>query len=556
MWNLVAVETREGQVFQRLLEKLSEQSKELGGRVFDVLGDEIFEDPLRDLLIRAVRYGDQPEVRARLDEIVDAAVGEKLKAALKERALLTEMMSATDVEEIRRRMEVAEARKLQPHYISSFFLAAFRLLGGQISQREPGRYEITNVPAEIRNRGKTLGAGIPIVARYTRVTFEKALMAPHGEPQAELLAPGHPLLDATVDMVLERYRPLLKRGAMLVADADESEDPRALVYVEHAIQNARELDDGQRQVVSKQLQFVELTQDWEPRIAGYAPYLDYRPISPDELPLAAGLVEEEWLTRGVEEAGIDYAITHAVPEHLAEVREQTETWVDLTKEAVQQRLTQEIQHWDHRATELKQQELAGKQPRMNSGRARLRADDLQARLKRRMTELDQERQLSPLPPVVAGGALVIPRGLLERLRDERGLEAGLHARETERVERIAVEAVLAAERALGRDPEEKPRNNPGYDILSTPPDGGRLLFIEVKGRVVGAPTFTITKNEVLHALNKGDDYVLALVRVDGDEAHEIRYVRHPFTGSDEVLFGVTSLIVDWGEMFARGSAPA
>jgi superfamily II DNA or RNA helicase len=555
MWNLVAFETREGQVFQRLLEKLSEQSKELGGRVFDVLGDEIFEDPLRDLLIEAIRYGDQPEVRARLNEIVDAAVGEKLKAALKERTLLTELMSPTDVEEIRRQMEEAEARKLQPHYIRSFFLEAFRLLGGQISKREPGRYEITNVPADLRNRGKTLGAGIPIVPRYTRVTFQKALMSPIGEPQAQLLAPGHPLLDATVDMILERYRPLLKQGAMLVAEADESEEPRALVYIEHAIQNARELDDGQRQTVSKRLQFVELTQDWEPRIAGYAPYLDYRPIESDEHELVQRLVEDEWLARGVEKAGVDYAITHAVPEHLDEVKQQTETRVDQTKEAVHQRLTYEIQHWDHRATELKQQELAGKQPRMNSGRARQRADDLQTRLKRRMTELDQERQLSPLPPVVAGGALILPHGLLERLRGERGKAPALYAKETERVERIAVDAVLAAERGLGREPEEKPRNNPGYDILSAPADGGRLLFIEVKGRVAGAPVFTITKNEVLYALNKGADYILALVRVEGDRAAELRYVRSPFSGSDEVLFGVTSLNVGWDEMFERGAGP-
>jgi hypothetical protein len=290
--------------------------------------------------------------------------------------------------------------------------------------------------------------------------------------------------------------------------------------------------------------------------AGYAPYLDYRPIQPDELELVQGLVEEEWLSHGVEEAGVDYAIRFAVPEHLDEVKQQTETRVDLTKEAVHRRLTQEIQHWDHRATELKQQELAGKQPRMNSGRARQRADDLQARLRRRMTELDQERQLSPLPPVVAGGALVIPRGLLERLRGERSTAPPLHAKETERVERIAVDAVLAAERGLGRDPEEKPRNNPGYDILSNPPDGGRLLFIEVKVRVAGAPVFTITKNEVLHALNKGSDYILALVRVEGDRADEIRYVRHPFSGSDEVLFGVTSLNVDWDEMFSRGAVPA
>jgi hypothetical protein len=244
-----------------------------------------------------------------------------------------------------------------------------------------------------------------------------------------------------------------------------------------------------------------------------------------------------------------------VPEHLQEVKEQTETRVDQTKEAVHARLTYEIQYWDHRANELKQQELSGRQPRMNSGRARQRADDLQARLKRRITELDQERQLSPLPPVVAGGALVIPVGLLERLRGERSQAPALHARETERVERIAVEAVLAAERGLGRDPEEKARNNPGYDILSSPADGGRLLFIEVKGRVVGAPTFTITKNEVLYALNKGADFVLALVRVDGDRADEIRYIRHPFTGSDEVLFGVTSLNVSWDDMFSRGALP-
>ena len=557
MWNLVASETREGQVFERLLEKLAEVSKDLGGRVFDVLGDEIFEDTsLRDLLIEAVRYGDKPETRAQLNQVVDAAVGEKLKLVLKERALLTEMMSATDVEAIRQEMEEAEARKLQPYYIRSFFLEAFRLLGGQLSQREPGRYEITNVPADIRNRGKTLGVGTPIVPRYARVTFEKSLISPPGEPQAQLLAPGHPLLDATVDLVLERYRPLLKQGAMLVADADESEDARALVYIEHAIQNAHEVAEGQRQVVSKRLQFVELTKDWEPRLAGYAPYLDYRPIEPAERQVVEALLEDEWLSRGVEKAGIDYAITDAVPEHLAEVREQTETRVDLTKEAVHRRLTYEIQHWDHRANELKQQQLAGKQPRMNPDRARQRADTLQARLKRRIVELDQERQLSPLPPVVAGGALVIPRGLLERLRGERTSAPAAFAKETERVERIAVDAVLAAERSLGRKPEEKARNNPGYDILSRPQDDGPLLFIEVKGRVAGAETFSITKNEVLYALNKEDAYILALVSVDGDEAAGIRYIPHPFSGSDEVLFGVTNLIVGWDDMFERGASPA
>jgi hypothetical protein len=86
-------------------------------------------------------------------------------------------------------MEEAEARKLQPHFIRSFFIDAFRRLGGQITPREPGRFEITNVPAEIRNRGRMLGAGVPVVPRYTRVTFERELVSPTGFAQAQLLAP-------------------------------------------------------------------------------------------------------------------------------------------------------------------------------------------------------------------------------------------------------------------------------------------------------------------------------------------------------------------------------
>jgi hypothetical protein len=557
MWNLVAAETREGQVFERLLTKLAEQSKALGGRVFDVLGDDIFEDTsLRDLLMQAVRYGEQPEVRARLDQIVDAAVGEKLQEALKERALLTEMMSAGDVELIRERMEEAEARKLQPHFIRAFFLEAFRLLGGQISKREPGRYEVTRVPAEVRSRGRAIAIGTPIVDRYARLTFEKELIGPRGQPQAQLLAPGHPLLDATVDLILGRYRSLLKQGTVLIADADESEEPRALVYVDHAIQNAKELRNGERQVVSRRLQFVELTQDWEARLAGYAPYLDYRAVEVDERELVDRFIEGEWLDRRVEQAGLDYAITQAVPEHLAEVQEQTLRRVELTKEAVHRRLTSEIAIWDHRANELKEQELRGRQPRMNSGRARQRANDLEARLKERMEELDNEAQLSALPPTVVGGALVIPRGLLERLQGRRHQEPSTYARETERVERLAVNAVMTAEVELDRKPKEMPRNNKGYDIQSRMNDLGELLFIEVKGRASGATDFTITKSEILTSLNRPDHFVLALVEVRDDDSAEVRYLRKPFRGTEDIYFDMTSANYLWDEYFARAEAPA
>jgi hypothetical protein len=38
---------------------------------------------------------------------------------------------------------------------------------------------------------------------------------------------------------------------------------------------------------------------------------------------------------------------------------------------------------------------------------------------------------------------------------------------------------------------------PGYAIASRIPGTGRLRFIEVKGRVAGAATITVTKNEIV-----------------------------------------------------------
>jgi SNF2 family DNA or RNA helicase len=137
LWNLVAEETREGDVYRKLLEKLEEARAALGGQVFDVLGKLQFEGKsLRDLLIEAVRYGDQPEVRAYLTTVVEQALDRgQLQNLLEDHALAHDAMDASRVHRIREDMERAEARRLQPHYIESFFLEAFQSLGGASKQR-------------------------------------------------------------------------------------------------------------------------------------------------------------------------------------------------------------------------------------------------------------------------------------------------------------------------------------------------------------------------------------------------------------------------------------
>ncbi|MFM7174358.1 MAG: DEAD/DEAH box helicase, partial [Caldilinea sp.] len=357
LWNLVATETREGDVYLHLLDKLEQARQTLGGQVFDVLGKLQFEGhPLRDLLVQAIRYGDQPQVRARLTTTVAHALDHaQLQNLLETQALAHDAMDTTRVCRIREEMERAEARRLQPHYIKSFFQEAFKRLGGTVRQREPQRYEITHVPAPLRHRDRQLGTGEPVLPRYERVAFEKALVAPSGQPLAAFLCPGHPLLDAVLDLTLERNRDLLKRGAVLVDERDLGTEPRGLFFLEHAIQDAGLTRTGERRVISRRMLYVELLENGSARYPRAAPYLDYRPLQEGDPEVEAILERPEcvWLTRDLERQVVGHAVATVVPEHLQEVRSNRLALLTKTEAAVKERLTKEIAHWDHRAEQLK-----------------------------------------------------------------------------------------------------------------------------------------------------------------------------------------------------------
>ena len=557
VWNLVADATREGDVYRTLLDKIAEARTALGGQVFDVLGKVEFEGrPLRELLIDAVRYGDQPDVRARLTQaVVDAVDRPRLQALLEEQALAHSVMDASRVARVRDTMERAEARRLQPHYIASFFLEAFTRLGGTVRQREPRRYEVSHVPAMVRTRDRPISRAAPVLARYERIAFEKGLIAPPGQPIAAFVCPGHPLLDATLDLTLERHRDLLRRGTVLVDERDPGTTPRVFFCLEHAMQDAHVLPSGQRRTVSKRVLYVELDGPDRTRHVHYAPYLDYRPLATDEPTVDAFLARPEsaWITRDLESMAQQHAITAVVPEHVKEVRERRVAWVEKARAAVQERLTFEINHWDHRAAELQHQEAAGRpNARLNSQEARKRADELQARLRTRLEELDREAQLSPLPPVVLGGFLVVPAGLLAAMTGTAPA-AGRPA-DTSASAARARAIVMDVERRLGFEPVDREVERLGYDIESRDPRTGHLRFIEVKGRVTDADTVTVTKNEILYSLNTPEHFILALVEFLPDDAHRVHYLREPFTREPD--FGVTSVNYDFSDLIARAAAPA
>lgn len=558
LWNLVAEETREGAVYHRLLQKLDEARNALGGQVFDVLGKVHFEgQPLRDLLINAVRYGDEPEVRARLTQVVEKALDrEHLQDLLEDNALAHDAMDSSRVHRIREEMERAEARRLQPHYIESFFIEAFKRLGGTIREKEPRRFEITHVPAPVRHRDRLIGIGQPVLPRYERVVFEKPLVAPHGQPLAAFLCPGHPLLDATIDLTMERTRDLLRQGTVLVDERDQGMEPRVLFYMDHAIQDAGSERSGERRVVSRRMLYVELDASGDARHLHYAPYLDYRPLTPEDPDIGTILERPEcgWITHDLEQAAQGHAIKHVVPDHLSEVRTRKLKLIEKTEAAVKDRLTKEISYWDHRAEDLKLQEQTGKvNARLNSDEARKRADALQGRLEKRLQDLKLERQITPRPPVVLGGVLVVPAGFLSMISGQAAKTQAVSPDTQASAER-ARRAVMEVESQLGFKPIDREHEKLGYDIESRVPDSGRLRFIEVKGRIAGAKTITVTRNEILYSLNKPEDFILAIVEFQADGTHRIRYLRCPFQREPD--FGVTSVNYDFAELLARAGAPS
>jgi hypothetical protein len=461
---------------------------------------------------------------------------------------------------VKEEMEKAEARKLQPYFIRAFFTQAFQHLGGELRAREPGRWEITHVPAIIRERDRQLSGRDrryhqPVLRKYERVCFEKQyvrLLDRAGAPMASLIHPGQPLMQALTDLVLEQHRGTLKQGAVLVDPHDMGLTPSVTFIIDHSVKEGRHPE----QVASRRIQFVAIDPHGNASHAGWAPHLDLEPVTPADLRLVEDVLQAPWITQNLEQVALAHASTQLVPEHFEEVRTRRERQVDKTLAAVHERLVREINFWSDRYIKFQEDIAAGKDVRLTLDNVRRTIEDLTARRQTREQELLAMRHVISATPVIVGGALVIPAGLLAQRKGEPGWTADADARA--RIERIAMQAVMDAERALGHAVTDVSAQKCGWDVTSIPSArDGKLLparHIEVKGRAKGQTTVTVTRNEILYGLNQADKFILAIVLVDGDRYDGPFYVKNPFT--QEPDWAVTSINLDLDQLFARAEHPA
>ncbi len=572
LWNLVAEDTREGQVFLRLLEKMEQQRRAYGGRLFDVLGEAFRERPLRELLIEAVRYGHESARRVEITAAVDAEVARGCDELIRERALAREALDPVELEALRRRMDDARARRVQPHFIEAWFREAFGAAGGRIVRRERGRFEITHVPSGVRR-----DVARPVSRAYRRVAFEPTLASPDSAREVDLLAPGHPLFDALLGTVAATGAIALRQGATLFDPNDAGAEPSLLVAVTTTIV------DGAGTVVGRRFAFARVLGDGAVVDAGPAPHLDLVPlpegrgidvrgfgalvsdaaVSEAFMSDAAGgwigggsdggvrrpAVAEELATALA--AAERWARDVAAPAHVADVRARLVPQLARTRDLVRSRLIAQINLLDSQAAALRADPSGGDRRRRPADPARLAAQarTLEERLGRRMADLASAAQLAVDEPIVTAATRVIPAGAL-------GGAPAAHARDTTVTDRRAVAAVLAAERRLGRSPEVMAHNNPGFDVRSTAPDGSPV-YIEVKGRVEGGASVHVSATQVLFGKNTGAAHRLALVSVaDAGPAHDdVRYLTDHFRGVDFSGLAPTGVELSWPATWAKGTSP-
>jgi len=554
LWNIVAADTREGEVYARLLEKLEVARVALHGQVFDVLGDLFDGKPLKDLLWEAIQYGEREDVKNKLDIAIDGIVDiEHIKKIMDQRKLTHDVMPEEAVQDIRLDMERAEAQRLQPHHIQSFFIEAFTHLGGNIKPREEGRFEIINVPVRIRERDRLIGIGTPIGKKYERICFDKKNI--NHQPIAEFVCPGHPLLETVISIIHENYNHMLRQGAVMVDESDMSYDIQVVFLVEHEINDGRKTSSGFQQTISKKLQFARLLADGSVDNGGIAPHLNLRPIKDEEAKLVADEMSAEWLKGAIEDRIKEFAIINLAQSHLKEIKDRRLPEIDKVEREVEARLKQEIRYWDNRSAILKEEEKAGKRTRVNWQNAERRAEDLSDRLQRRMVKINEERAIVAAPPIINGGLVVIPQGLLDT-KIVSDIEPNVFAAKSDdrkQIEIAAMNAVMFAEKVLGNIPEDISSQKVGYDILSFDPNTKKQRFIEVKGRADGANTVTVTRNEIITALNKPKDFILAIVSVENGQAHEPRYRWKPFTA--EPSFDTVSINFNLNELLEHATPP-
>lgn len=513
LWNLVASNTREGAVFQRLEEKIRVIGDTLS--LFDVLGEELPGVSLRALMVDALRYNETPEVRAQLEQSVDDFFEKtRRERELLKNVLVPNVMDLRSINQVSDDLLRQETSRLHPHFVRNFLRQALPCHNALLRSHGKGRYQIPRVPYNIRRHAPE---DQELEERYRRLYFDAADVETANDADAELLYPAHPLVHAVSELMLEE-RKLLRRGTLLVDETDSIDEPMAVFTVRLAIRN------GNEEVVGGEAHFISVDRNGEARLVGQPPWLEFRPATDAERERAQDLLNEDWLMKEeLTNTAERFAREHQARALLDQTRSRQQDRISREREQVRATLKQRIQHEEENVIlERQNEENERDDGRRNLAGARRiqaenRRDEHQQRLDFRLEELGLQEHLSVQPPIIVGAVLVLPQHMTTHA--SKALAPSLRERQC-----LAIKRVLETELALGNEAKDLSHERHGFDIESRNANG-TLHFIRARSYDEGARHIVLTQNELVAALNVPGRFILALVKVQDGNASVPRYLR-------------------------------
>jgi superfamily II DNA or RNA helicase len=514
IFNFVTTNTREGRVLQKLFERIAEIEKDLDpkhtGKVFNVLG-EVFPANQLEKMLRDMYAGNQMTeelIKQRIVEQVDTArirsITDSTLEGLAKRELNLSAILGKSAE--------AKERRLVPEVIQDFFLGAAPVVGVEITTLPKAQniFRIGRVPRSLWPTGERLEPRFGKLGRdYKQIVFDKEILKK--DATSEWVTPGHPLFEVVREDTLDQVRAELERGAVFL-DVHRKTPARLHVY-------SAAIRDGRGNILHRRLFIVQEDVDSSMSIRQATLLLDLLPAPqgtkfPDAAPPERPVIEH-------------FLVREALEPFLGEVAAQREKETQTVARHLEISLNELIHRQSLRYAALYEQQEAGDtSPLMaaNLKQAEDRLEELNGRLERRQAELKQEHNCTISDIQRHGIAWVLPHPerakpyLAQLVRDDE-------------VERAAVDAVIAYEKARGWETESVEKDNRGFDLISRrphpedPKTAIEVRFIEVKGRsAVGE--VALTSNEYRTAQRLKKDYWLYVV-FNCAGTPEIQVVRDP-----------------------------
>jgi len=484
IFNFVAANTREGQVLERLLDRLWEIRRELGTeQVFDVVGEVVPANYLERLF--RDYYAGRTTAQALLDRIVkdfDRERFERICNSTLEGLAKKEL----NLSAILGRTAEAKERRLVPEVVQEFFLQAAPVAGLPTPKGHSGVFTVGRVPRHLQLVGERLEPRFgPLGREYRSITFDKRYLTE--DPRLEWVTPGHPLFEAVREEVWEQVQADLRRGAIFY-DLNRTQPARLEVF-------AASIADGRGRTLHRRLFVVEAVAQGQMRLRQPTVFLDLTPAPAGAQPPESD--DGQPSPSDVE----SFLLGQGLTPFLAEVQAERQQELDTIARHVEISLLTLIDRQQRQAADLLTRQERGDDVALALSEAERRLDELNARLERRRNELRRERQLSIADVTHLGSAWALPHpereGFVPMVRDEE-------------VERIAMEAAMRHESDRGWVPEDVSAEDRGFDILSRHPTNGGVRFIEVKGRAALGPV-ALSRHEYKTAERLRSDYWLYVV---------------------------------------------